>query len=273
MKKNSNLIRRNNIKKPTKKQLPLPGIKVNKVKEEIEDYEEDSFEVKRYATQIPPVSQSDDCFQVGKANILYKDIKSKKFIDYIVSDLDIVMPIAIDFTLSNLNPHNPKSLHTFDLANNKYINTIKNFVKIIKDYASSKKFPVYGFGGILKESKDTNHCFYLNSGKEPYINHVDDIIINYEKRIKTIHFSNPTNIQYILKEIIQMAKKSKTESKSINYYTVLITTDGSFDDFNEAKNLFIDASKLPISIFIVGIGNAHFGKLEYISKIISYNYI
>ena len=48
----------------------------------------------------------------------------------------------------------------------------------------------------------------------------------------------------------------------INYCTLLILIDGAFDDLNEVKNLIVEASKLPISIIIVGIGNANFDKLE-----------
>ncbi len=46
-------------------------------------------------------------------------------------------------------------------------------------------------------------------------------------------------------------------------YTVLtILTDGAINDEKETIQSVIEASKLPISIIIIGIGNSFFGTME-----------
>lgn len=43
---------------------------------------------------------------------------------------------------------------------------------------------------------------------------------------------------------------------------LLIITDGIIDDMKSTVNSIIDASKLPISIIIVGVGDADFGEMD-----------
>ena len=43
---------------------------------------------------------------------------------------------------------------------------------------------------------------------------------------------------------------------------LLILTDGEIHDMNETKNVIVENSFLPISIVIVGIGNADFSKMN-----------
>jgi len=269
----SSLIKKKKSKVITKKELTTGNNLKNKepTDNDEEDEENDtSFEFKKYHTQMPSNSLTEDCFQIGKANILYKDIKTLRFIDYIIKGLEITLPIAVDFTASNLNPINPKSLHTLDFEKNKYIKTIKSFTKIVKDYNNNKSYSVFGFGAIPKESKEVSHCFNLNmNSKCANIESVEEIQSHYEKRLKSSRFSNPTYLQFVLKEVIALVKKLKTETKNQNYSILLILIDGVFDDFNEVRNLLVQASKLPMSVLIIGIGQTNFSRLDALSKFIT----
>ena len=42
------------------------------------------------------------------------------------------------------------------------------------------------------------------------------------------------------------------------YFVLLILTDGEIHDMNETKKMIVEASKLPCSIIIVGIGDEDF---------------
>jgi len=42
------------------------------------------------------------------------------------------------------------------------------------------------------------------------------------------------------------------------YHILLILTDGEIHDMNQTKDLIVECSKYPLSIIIVGIGNADF---------------
>lgn len=46
------------------------------------------------------------------------------------------------------------------------------------------------------------------------------------------------------------------------FHTLLILTDGAIHDMKETRDLIVEASHLPLSIIIVGIGNADFSNME-----------
>jgi hypothetical protein len=45
------------------------------------------------------------------------------------------------------------------------------------------------------------------------------------------------------------------------YHCLLILTDGVIHDMRETKDLIVECSKYPLSIIIVGIGNADFSNM------------
>ena len=46
------------------------------------------------------------------------------------------------------------------------------------------------------------------------------------------------------------------------YTILLIITDGIIDDMSEAKRLLVQAGTLPLSVIIIGVGNADFTNME-----------
>jgi len=80
---------------------------------------------------------------------------------------EINIHVAIDFTASNGDPHEPSSLHylnprTSGDCDNQYTHAIKSVLNILKDYDSDQLFPCYGFGGKIPGGKNPSHCFALN---------------------------------------------------------------------------------------------------------------
>jgi len=48
----------------------------------------------------------------------------------------------------------------------------------------------------------------------------------------------------------------------MNYNILMILTDGIIDDMKETINALVEASYLPISVIIIGIGNANFDNMD-----------
>ena len=46
------------------------------------------------------------------------------------------------------------------------------------------------------------------------------------------------------------------------YHVLLILTDGVIHDMQVTKQLIVQASELPLSIIIVGVGGGDFGQME-----------
>lgn len=53
---------------------------------------------------------------------------------------------------------------------------------------------------------------------------------------------------------------------SQNYYVLLILTDGEITDTANTIRAIIHASSLPMSIIIVGVGGADFGKMDILDS-------
>lgn len=48
------------------------------------------------------------------------------------------------------------------------------------------------------------------------------------------------------------------------YFILLIITDGVISDMDETRHAVVQASRLPMSIIIVGVGNADFAAMEFL---------
>ena len=66
----------------------------------------------------------------------------------------------------------------------------------------------------------------------------------------------------MINDLIFEVKKEKIEGKIMNYHILMILTDGQIDDMEETKDALVEASFLPISVIIIGIGNGDFGNMD-----------
>jgi hypothetical protein len=76
--------------------------------------------------------------------------------------------------------------------------------------------------------------------------------------LQEIQFAGPTFFSSIVDIFMDFAVEGE-ELKT--YFVLLILTDGNIHDMKETKELIIQASKLPCSIIIVGVGNSDFDQM------------
>ena len=124
-------------------------------------------------------------------------------------------------------------------------------------------FPVYGFGAKLRNNPNSSasHCFALNGNAfAPEVEGVDGVIEAYYKSLENVELYGPTNMAESLENITGFARYQEQEMSQYNQkYTIcLILTDGTISDFEETAEQIIKGSNLPLSIIIVGVGNADF---------------
>lgn len=116
-----------------------------------------------------------------------------------------------------------------------------------------------GFGAKLPNGVVSHH-FPLNGCPDhPYCDGVEEILKHYQNCLKTLEFFGPTNFSQIINNTIAMANQFQDGK---HYFVLLIITDGIISDMHNTKEAIINASKLPISIIIVGVGNADFTKMD-----------
>jgi len=134
--------------------------------------------------------------------------KSTNFLEYVFGGCKINLNLAIDFTLSNGEPQNPKSLHSQNLKNNHYLKAIKAVGEILQFYDEDKEIPTYGFGACVPPNKGTaSHCFALNGDIfKPECNGIEGVIEVYKKAISQVSLYGPTNFADIISEVCDRAE-------------------------------------------------------------------
>jgi hypothetical protein len=184
-------------------------------------------------------------------------IKKPTFFEYLRSGWQISLQVAIDYTGSNLDYTLPNSLHYLG-GFNQYENAIRNVCSILECYDSDKSFPVYGFGGVPRYMgyNSVSHCFPLNGNiNNPEIQGTENILQQYREKLQFIGLNGPTCFAPILKQAIANVKQRENFEV---YNILLILTDGEIHDMAETKRLIVEASGLPLSIIIIGVGMENF---------------
>jgi hypothetical protein len=176
------------------------------------------------------------------------------FIDYLKAGVQIGLNIAIDFTGSNGHPSSKTSLHYIGGPEpNQYERAIYSCGNICAYYDYDQMFPCYGFGA--KINNVPTQIFNLNFEENPNIHLIPNVIESYHKALNYLKLWGPTNFGPILNSTINMVKK---ENDKYKYTILMILTDGIIDDVDYTINCLVDASFLPISVIIIGIGKADF---------------
>lgn len=117
-----------------------------------------------------------------------------------------------------------------------------------------------GFGAKLPPTGLVSHQFALNGNpSHPYCSGVEDILHHYRNQVKSVQFYGPTNFAPVLNNTTSIAGQFQDGR---HYFVLLIITDGIISDMHQTKRAIINASNLPISIIIVGVGNADFENMD-----------
>lgn len=98
----------------------------------------------------------------------FRIIHKPTFLEYVAGGLQLDILVAIDFTASNEDPKDPKSLHYMNPHGfNKYQESIINVGEILEKYNYDRMFPCYGFGAKLPNGQ-VSHCFALNGSDQVF---------------------------------------------------------------------------------------------------------
>ena len=105
----------------------------------------------------------------------------------------------------------------------------------------------------------TSHAFPLNGNfQEPEIWGIDGILEVYKRNLRGIYMAGPTFFSSIMDVFTDFAMEGQDLK---TYFVLLILTDGEIHDMSETKKMIVEASKLPCSIIIVGVGREEFSMM------------
>ena len=91
------------------------------------------------------------------------------------------------------------------------------------------------------------------------MNGISSVLELYRASLSNVSLSGPTLFHHVLEKTISVAAST---SPHTNYYVLLILTDGAIMDMPETIKSIVKASQYPLSVIIVGVGNAEFDSME-----------
>jgi copine 5/8/9 len=105
-------------------------------------------------------------------------------------------------------------------------------------------------------------CFPLSLQNDQLeVDGLDGLLKSYKEALRGVTLSGPSKLSSIIKTTMKTASEPVT-AKNQYYIILLILTDGEIEDMKESIDAIIEASKLPMSIIIVGIGDGNFANMH-----------
>uniref|UniRef100_A0A8D3D1R8 C2 domain-containing protein n=1 Tax=Scophthalmus maximus TaxID=52904 RepID=A0A8D3D1R8_SCOMX len=216
------------------------------IKVEVYDWDRDGSHdfIGEFSTSYRELSRGQSQFNVYEVSVVQRTNTLTRFVRM--------------FPLSQTgNPAQPTSLHYMSPYQlNAYAMALKAVGEIIQDYDSDKMFPALGFGAKLPPDGRVSHEFALNGNPQnPYCTGIDGVMEAYYQSLKSVQLYGPTNFSPVINHVARYAASVKDGSQ---YFVLLIITDGVISDMAQTKESIVNASCLPMSIIIVGVGPAEF---------------
>ncbi|CAG5895592.1 unnamed protein product [Menidia menidia] len=195
-----------------------------------------------------------------------KIVKEYTFLDYIMGGCQINFTIAIDFTGSNGDPQTPRSLHYISPHGyNEYLSAIWAVGNVIQDYDSDKMFPAFGFGAKIPPTWQVSHEFPINfNPSNPFCAGIEGVALAYQQCLPQVKLYGPTNFSPIINHVAHFGRQALQQQTASQYFVLLIITDGVITDMDQTRTAIVHASRLPMSIIIVGVGGADFSAMEFL---------
>ncbi|KAB0383079.1 hypothetical protein FD755_004996 [Muntiacus reevesi] len=186
------------------------------------------------------------------------------FLDYVMGGCQIHFTVAIDFTASNGDPRNSCSLHYINpFQPNEYLQALVAVGEICQDYDSDKRLSALGFGARIPPKYEVSHDFAINFNPEDdECEGIQGVVEAYQNCLPRVQLYGPTNVAPIISKVARTAAAEEHTREASQYYILLILTDGVVTDMADTREAIVRASHLPMSIIIVGVGNADFTDMQ-----------
>ncbi|XP_056372191.1 copine-5-like [Oenanthe melanoleuca] len=89
----------------------------------------------------------------------------------------------------------------------------------------------------------------------PACHGIAGVLEAYQRSLRCVQLYGPTNFAPVVNHV---ARSAATVLDGSQYFVLLIITDGVISDMAQTKEAIVNAAKLPMSIIIVGVGQAEF---------------
>jgi len=169
--------------------------------------------------------------------------------------------VCVDFTKSNTwtgrETYHGRCLHDIRAhSKNPYQQVISTIGRTLEEFDDDKLIPAFGFGDSTTGDWG---CFPFHEDARPSCG-VAEVLNRYEEIAQTVKFSGPTSFAPVIREAIRIVQEERS------YHILVIIADGQVTDASptgETAQAIIEASKYPLSIVVVGVGDGPWQAMEH----------
>jgi len=165
--------------------------------------------------------------------------------------------VGIDYTKSNTwngkKTFGGKCLHNTEPDKlNPYQEVILIMGQTLAAFDDDNLIPVYGFGDIT--TKDKNVFPFFENGRPA--NGFEEVLSRYNEITPRVQLSGPTSFAPLIREAIKIVQKENS------YHILLIIADGQVDNVKDTTAAIVEATKYPLSIVTIGVGDGPWDLME-----------
>ncbi|KAE9102711.1 hypothetical protein PF010_g14013 [Phytophthora fragariae] len=164
----------------------------------------------------------------------------------------------IDFTESNTwtgkMSFGGRCLHYIDptgATQNPYQSVISAIGRTLEAFDDDNIIPAFGFGDSRTRAE---RCFPFSRGRG--CQGFDEVLKRYNEITPQIQLHGPTSFAPVIQEAIKAVKEDP------GYHILVIIADGRVNQPSPTRNAIVEASKYPISIIMVGVGDGPWELME-----------
>jgi E3 ubiquitin-protein ligase RGLG len=179
--------------------------------------------------------------------------------------------IGIDYTASNMSQgrrtFGGRSLHEIlPFEQNLYQRVITVVGRTLAKFDEDGYIPCFGFGDIHSKDfavfplcpeqlRDPSRYYQIPG---TYCNGFDELLQVYSAITPYVRLSGPTNFAPLIYKAIEIVmQRARPE-----YHILVIIADGQVVNEKETENAIVEASKYPLSIIVVGVGDGPWDMME-----------
>ena len=171
--------------------------------------------------------------------------------------------LGIDLTASNewqgrltFSRNSLHKLHPVRPSNvfNPYQKVINIIGKTLQPFTEPGHVFAYGFGDV--ETQDTG-VFNIMGEEQAACRDFKEVLVRYNEMLKDVVLSGPTSFAPIIRKSMEHVKNSGNK-----FHILVIIADGQMEHEGPTVSAIIEASKLPLSIVLVGVGDGPWGIME-----------
>eukprot|EP01029_Cantina_marsupialis_P002764 TRINITY_DN12642_c0_g1_i1.p1 TRINITY_DN12642_c0_g1~~TRINITY_DN12642_c0_g1_i1.p1 ORF type:complete len:298 (+),score=87.43 TRINITY_DN12642_c0_g1_i1:72-965(+) len=165
--------------------------------------------------------------------------------------------IGVDFTASNAftgkKTFGGKCLHLVSHhEQNPYQKAIAAVGRTLEGFDDDNLIPTFGFGDQTTKGFDV---FPFHNNGAPCVG-IQEVLQKYEEIAPHIIMSGPTNFAPLIRQTINIVSQNR------EYHILLIIADGQVTCEQETVDAIVEASKHPISIVMIGVGDGPWDMME-----------